>query len=70
MPEQLKDPLQLLTCEEVCTLLSVSMHCLRAWRKRGHGPPFIKASGCQVRYLRADLEEWITKHRVSVSDAD
>lgn len=54
-----------LTEREVSDVLGLSVATLRAWRHRGQGPRFLRL-GRAVRYLPADLEEFV---RVSTVDA-
>ena len=50
---------ELLTEAEVAGILKMTIHTLRNWRVRSHGPPFIRISGRSIRYRRSDVEEWI-----------
>jgi excisionase family DNA binding protein len=49
---------ELLTAQELARLLKVSVHTLRAWRREGVGPPWIKV-GRAIRYRRSDVERWL-----------
>ena len=49
---------QLLTPDEVSTLLGVPTKTLAHWRSQRTGPLFIRA-GVYVRYRRIDLDSWI-----------
>lgn len=55
-----------LTEREVSELLGLSVATLRAWRHRGQGPRFLRL-GRAVRYLPADLEDFV---RASAVDAN
>jgi predicted DNA-binding transcriptional regulator AlpA len=55
-----------LTEREVSDLLGLSVATLRAWRHRGQGPRFLRL-GRAVRYLPADLEDFV---RASAVDAN
>jgi len=55
-----------LTEREVSDLLGLSVATLRAWRHRGQGPRFLRL-GRAVRYLPADLEEFVRASAVDVS---
>lgn len=52
--------------------IGMSVPFLRASRSRGNlrnqtpAPPYIKI-GTSVRYLRADLDDWLQKHRVELT---
>ena len=53
-----KDPDALLTESQASILLGHPVRTLQAWRYRGGGPKFVKASR-SIRYRRRDLIEWI-----------
>ena len=48
----------LLTVDEVCDRLKISRSALYGLRRTGMAPPAIKI-GRQLRFRRADLENWI-----------
>ena len=48
----------LLTIEEVAELIGVYSSTLRAWRRKGIGPAYIKGPRI-VRYSIAAVQEWI-----------
>lgn len=58
-------PLQLFSADEVCELLSVSIHTLRRWRREGRGPAYIRLSQNDVKYRAVDIQEWINKNLVT-----
>jgi hypothetical protein len=41
---------------------------METMRKEGRGPAFIRASGKLVRYRVADLNNWMTQHRVETGE--
>lgn len=49
----------LLTECELAALLNLSVFSLRKWRVQGRGPRYIKLSGAAVRYLHADIENYL-----------
>jgi predicted DNA-binding transcriptional regulator AlpA len=51
---------------EVADLLGLSVATLRAWRHRGQGPRFLRL-GRAVRYLPADLEDFVRASAVDAS---
>jgi predicted DNA-binding transcriptional regulator AlpA len=55
-----------LTEREVSDLLGLSVATLRAWRHRGQGPRFLRL-GRAVRYLPADLEDFVRASAVDAS---
>ena len=56
---------EILTEKEVGDLLRVSRSRLATWRSKGGGPAWIKAGDgkAAVRYLRVDVDAWISLHR-------
>jgi excisionase family DNA binding protein len=61
-----------LTETQVAEQLGLSVATLRAWRHRGRGPRFLRL-GRAVRYLPADLEEFVRASAVdmrSISASD
>jgi predicted DNA-binding transcriptional regulator AlpA len=58
----------LLTTREVARILGVTRYALEYWRSRSHtGPDFIKL-GRLVRYSAIDLQRWLRRHTVRVTD--
>lgn len=55
---------ELLDQSHVAMLLGTTTKFLEARRVRGGGPPFIRV-GRLCRYSRADLNVWLTSHRMS-----
>jgi hypothetical protein len=47
--------------EELAASLALSIHTLRAWRRRGIGPPHVKIASGHSRcfYRRASVERWL-----------
>ena len=54
----------LLTIEEVAELIGVHSSTLRAWRRKGIGPAYIKGPRI-VRYSMAAVQEWIKANTAS-----
>ena len=54
----------LLTIEEVAELIGVHSSTLRAWRRKGIGPAYIKGPRI-VRYSMAAVQEWIKTNTTS-----
>ena len=53
---------------EAAAYLKLQPPTLRRWRWAGKELPFIKCGG-RVRYLKSDLDSWLTKNRrASTSD--
>lgn len=53
------DPDELLTIDEVITILRVSRAAFYRWRRRGTGPASVRLPGGAVRIRRAALAEWL-----------
>lgn len=51
---------EMLTLQEVCTILRVPEGTLRYWRHLGCGPKSFKV-GRHVRYWRTDVVLWLTE---------
>lgn len=49
---------ELLTLEEVASLVRVPIATVRYWRAQGHGPRGFRVGRC-VRYWRADVILWL-----------
>ena len=63
---QIDHPHTVLTESEAAAYVGFTRAALRAWRRRGcrtRGPAFIRFSR-SVRYLKADLDGWLVRHRV------
>ena len=56
---------EILNEQQAAVVLSVTVHCLRAWRwRKQDGPPYLKLGSC-VRYRTRDLETYLENHLVS-----
>ncbi len=62
------DPDRALREQEVAERLSLSIATLRAWRRRGQGPRFVKF-GRAVRYMVGDVEQFVRTSAVDPSHA-
>jgi hypothetical protein len=56
---------QVMTTEAAAKYLNFSVRTLQAWRVERKGPPYCRPTGA-VRYLKSDLIQWLTSHRVAV----
>lgn len=60
-------PGRLLTVEDLAQLFGVSTWTIYGWRRRGHGPRFVRLGPPsqrrprQIRYRRADVEEYLER---------
>jgi predicted DNA-binding transcriptional regulator AlpA len=52
---------------DAATYIGYTTSALRAWRRQGRGPAYIKA-GRSVRYLVRDLDAWLAAHRVATQE--
>ncbi len=50
-----------------CRLLLTNPRTLRLWR-HSLGLPFIRLTAKSLRYRRRDLEQWLDRRRVAISD--
>ena len=55
-----------LTERDAAVALGVSRSCLRVWRHRGQGPPFLRLGRC-IRYAEADLAGFLSANRFDPS---
>jgi predicted DNA-binding transcriptional regulator AlpA len=60
---------QPLTELEAAARLGLKVATLRAWRCQGRGPAYVRL-GRAVRYLLADIEEFLNSNRHAPRDAD
>jgi excisionase family DNA binding protein len=58
---------ELLTSEQVAELTSLSLNTLAQWRSQKRGIPYLKI-GRAVRYDPAEVQAYLERCRVSVSD--
>lgn len=49
----------LLTPKEAAVFLRVAEKTLEGWRSKGTGPKFLRLGRRTVRYLQADLIDWL-----------
>lgn len=63
MPTSDIDPLELLNEKTAADRLGLSVHTLRAHRKRGIGIPWV-CLGRTVRYRTADVERYLIEHLI------
>lgn len=59
---------QLVSEAEVAKVLSVSRACLRRWRVRREGPPWLRVGDKLVRYDVAALRRWVEERAGAASD--
>ena len=55
----------ILTEDQTAALLAVETRTLRLWRKT-RGLPHVKLTSKIIRYRRADIDQWLARHRVAM----
>ena len=55
----------LLSEKQAADFLQLTPRALQAWRTRGGGPSYLRIGHRTVRYLRADLEDFLESRRFS-----
>lgn len=55
--------------EDIAGILGVSLHTVRAWRRRGYLPPAIKL-GKLLRWPRTAIQAWIADHQEGRANKD
>ena len=50
---------KILTEHETAAYLKVKIFSLRKWRREGGGPPYIRCGGRIIRYVEADIANWL-----------
>jgi excisionase family DNA binding protein len=58
-------PDDLLRPDEAAALLDYSCRTLATWRRRGHGPAFVRTEGRRIFYRRADVDAWLARRVVT-----
>ncbi len=58
---------ELWTTEEAARFLGISTRQMWEWRRKRHGPPFIRLSRQCIRYLVSDLKEYVNSLRVETT---
>jgi len=54
----------LLTADDLADIVHASPRTIIRWRSEGRGPAYVKA-GHRVLYRRADVMEWLERHKVT-----
>lgn len=55
---------QLLTADEVAEYIHVSKSTLYSYRANGIGPRYILLNNRIIRYLKSDVEEWLSAQKI------
>ena len=53
----------LMTIKELAAYFGVAVQTVYGWRWRGEGPRSISLNGRNVRYRRADVQQWVDERR-------
>jgi len=64
------DSAKLLTTEQAAKELQLTPLTLSQWRRRGHGPPWMKLSRNVVRYQWGALQAWLDSQVMVREDDD
>lgn len=56
-------PPEVMTTEEVAQYLNLTTATLFQWRKDGEGPKYCKINSRTIRYLRADVIDYVRGYR-------
>lgn len=60
----------LLRPEDAAARLGVASRTLELWRRRGHGPRWVRLTARVIRYPVEALDEWVAAHRGDREVAD
>jgi excisionase family DNA binding protein len=60
----------IITEEEAAALLRVKRFTMRKWRREGGGPRFIRCGGRLIRYIKTDIDDWLSKNSFSSHAAE
>ena len=58
-------PAEILDDNSAAVYIGVEPRTVRSWRTH-RGLPFIRITGKVIRIRRADLDEWLARHRVAM----
>ena len=50
---------EIYTEAETAGYLKLKIYTLRKWRREGGGPPYIRCGGRLIRYIKADIDDWL-----------
>ena len=57
-------PDTLMTTDELCAYLGIGRGTSRNWRVRAEGPPHRRVTARIIRYLKAEVDEWLAARKV------
>ena len=57
--------MRLLSIKETCERLGLTKWTLANYRRDGHGPPYLRLKGNDIRYSEDSLTEWVEQRTVS-----
>jgi len=63
-------PGAVLTEQETAAYLKLQINTLRKWRREGGGPRYIRCGGRLIRYIKADIDDWLNKNTFSSHAAE
>ncbi len=53
---------EIYTEPETASYLKLKIYTLRKWRREGGGPPYIRCGGRLIRYIKADIDDWLNNN--------
>jgi len=53
---------EIYTEPETAGYLKLKIYTLRKWRREGGGPPYIRCGGRLIRYIKADIDDWLNNN--------
>lgn len=64
MPDETVTVVYLLDPPATARALGVTVDTLKAWRRKGVGPPFVRF-GNRIRYRATDLDTWLDSQTIT-----
>lgn len=64
MPDETVTVVYLLDPPAIARALGVTVDTLKAWRRKGVGPPFVRF-GNRIRYRATDLDTWLDSQTIT-----
>ena len=63
-PTSTQDDFKVLSTAEAAAIIGKDKRTLDNWRSMGRGPAYVRLNQRSVGYLRADVVEYVRKHRI------
>ena len=61
---------EIYTEAETAGYLKLKIYTLRKWRREGGGPPYIRCGGRLIRYIKADIDDWLINNTFASQAAE